>query len=169
MDGLKKKLLIVIFALQSVVLIVLLIGHPISWFEERPSGYLEGHLFSIPVLSSEKMDLEEHHRKVEFAARAGESWVKDPLLVAQRFVMPVGKTVAWSFRGGGENTQISEIEVISIVDGFADDSVRGERIDLVLRKDSSEVWSIARAWRSWRCWDWREIFHLDYFRNKRCS
>jgi hypothetical protein len=51
---------------------------------------------------------------------------------------------------GSEAPSASRITVVR--DGLLDDSVRGERWDIVLQRTGAGRWRIAEVKRAWRCW-----------------
>lgn len=115
------------------------------------AGCADEDLLSIPVGETELRDASEFNRSVAAAAAAGEEWPDDPLEVARRFQ---GRTLAqqsvWALDGRGESP--SRYHVTGIAQGFTDDSVRGERFDLVVERANGTSWRIVRARVSWRCW-----------------
>jgi hypothetical protein len=93
---------------------------------------------------------------------AGESWPADAVAVARRFAdWGVERTAVWVMEGDGERP--SRYTVVAILDRLLDDSVRGERLDLVLELHQDESWRITQARASRRCWPDRghESFGTD--------
>jgi hypothetical protein len=114
---------------------------------EPPSG---AELLSAAVRSTEARDAAAFNRRTAEEAAAGAAWTRDPLLVARAFTGSPGRSEAWHVDGRGEFP--SAYTVVAVFDGFSDDSVRGERHDIVLRREPDETWRIARARIGWRCW-----------------
>jgi hypothetical protein len=88
-----------------------------------------------------------------------------PIEVALKIVGP--------FEGSAQQlTQVNEgseapstVRVTVIRDGLLDDSVRGERWDIVLRRTANGAWIIGEVRRAWRCWRGRQP---DSFTAVRC-
>jgi hypothetical protein len=128
-------------------LLLALTGCPLS----PAAAQTAADLLSVPVASSEARDYAEFNATIERAVADGESWPQDPLLVARRFAgWGVDRLGIWTIEGAGERP--SRYEIVAIADGFHDDSVRGERLEISLERSADETWRITAARVSWRCW-----------------
>lgn len=108
-----------------------------------------------------KLSTAAYNRKVRIAARNKEFWVKMPTLVASNFVGKFSETKERTIKIISPLVEYSrDLDVIITDDGFADDSVRGERYKLKLKSDKSGVWYIISAQKAHRCWKGRG--HTDY-------
>lgn len=140
----------------------------------------QSELASVPVLSVESIDIEGANRVVVEAERAGHAWVADPILVASAIIraLPFGSMEARAVLVsrqdvGGERTDSST--VIVLLDGFSDDSVRGERYAFTLvpsdtsgsliRLGIRRTWRVIDANRAWRCLRGRDV---DAFYGQLC-
>jgi hypothetical protein len=105
----------------------------------------------------ERMATAEFSKREEEAAKKGEPWPHNPLLVALKFV---GEDAECSSRtivirrpeGGGPAT----VEVTD--DGLWDDSIRSYKFKLRLVRGTGGTWQITEALRAWSCWRG----HTDY-------
>lgn len=128
---------------------------------ESPTG-MGIDLLSVRAGSSEPLPHDAFNETVAKAKAAGETWVSDPIMVVRRFADWGGERQGvWVVSGTGERP--SRYEVVAIADGFLDDSVRGERLDVSLEMASDQSWRIAGARVSWRCWPGRghETYSTD--------
>lgn len=129
-------------------------GEDASGKADTPSALLQ-----MKASSSKARAVEDYNRSVSTAASSGEEWPRDALLVARRFSSWHSERVsAWQMEGKGERPSLYHI--VGIADGFLDDSVRGERLELVLERGADEVWQVTSAEASIRCWP--ERGHTGY-------
>ena len=129
-------------------LLLALTGWPFSPSEAQSAADL---LLSVPVASSEPRDYAEFNATIARAVANGEPWPQDPVAVARRFAgWGVERLAIWTIEGAGERP--SRYEIRAIADGFHDDSVRGERLEISLERSADETWRITAARVSWRCW-----------------
>lgn len=118
-----------------------------------------GELLRVPVKSQREKPFADFNRSAAEAAGRGEDWPQDPVLFARRFSGRHSERLgAWSMEGTGERPSRYRLVVIS--DGFLDDSVRGERLELLLVRGAGEFWQVAEARSSIRCWEDRG--HQDF-------
>jgi hypothetical protein len=84
---------------------------------------------SVPVASSEPRAYAEFNATIARAVANGEPWPQDPVAVARRFAeWGVERLAIWTIEGAGERP--SRYEILALADGFHDDSVRGERLEI---------------------------------------
>jgi hypothetical protein len=116
-------------------------------------------LLRVPVSNQREKPFEEFNRQAREAAARGDAWPRDPILLTRQFSGRHSERVgAWSMEGSGERP--SRYRIVAISDGFLDDSVRGERLEVLLTRGPDEVWQIAEARTSVRCWEDRG--HQDF-------
>jgi hypothetical protein len=113
------------------------------------------------------VDVGPHNEQIDKAAVAGESWVKEPAQVIARtfggFSDMRSKTIEFTAPTADEADSLS---VTITSDGHLDDSVRGEKYSLALRRNQQGVWRFASGGKAWRCQPGRG--HQDYSTTK-CS
>jgi len=111
-------------------------------------------LYNVPVKSYKTVATSEFNRSVSRAASKGEAWVKDALLVALKFIghpyeaPPECQLIS---RENESNPSPSKSIIIVTEEGLWDDSVRGEKYKLELKKDTKGVWQVSKAGIAWRC------------------
>ncbi|MEZ5429299.1 MAG: hypothetical protein R2747_23830 [Pyrinomonadaceae bacterium] len=114
-----------------------------------------------PAVSYQDFDFSDFNLKLEKAAAAGEKWCTMPTQVAAnlagRFDEALSRKIEMVLQPG-EPTGL--ITVLITDDGFADDSVRGEKFKLVIRSDENGFFKVISAGRSQVCWPGRG--HQDY-------
>ena len=92
----------------------------------------------------------ESNRLAEEAAKKGEAWPQNPLLVALKFVGEDGECSCRTIvirRPEGRDTA-----TVAITDeGLWDDSIRGEKYKLRLARTPSGTWKITEALKAWAC------------------
>jgi hypothetical protein len=116
-------------------------------------------LLRLPVSSQREKPFADFNRTAAEAASRGEDWPQDPVLFARRFSGRHSERIgAWSMEGTGERPSRYRLVVIS--DGFLDDSVRGERLEMLLVRSAGEYWQVGEARSSVRCWEDRG--HQDF-------
>ncbi len=99
----------------------------------------------IEVQSVKPLDAGKLNARVRRAARKGEKWTRDAVLVALEFVGAgfKGNTKVIDIRTPPEQPDIATITVTE--SGYLDDAIGGERWRLWLVKDSHGTWTIQRA------------------------
>jgi len=104
-------------------------------------------LAGLPVASTKIVSPAEYLEASALAARAG-----SPLGVALKIVGEFAGSVQHIIQvnEGAEAPSASRVTVIR--DGLLDDSIRGERWEIVLQRTSGGAWGIKEVKRSWRCW-----------------
>lgn len=108
-------------------------------------------LLAVAVKSSEARPHAEFNGAMAKAAAAGETWTRDPAIVARRFgEFGTERSGVLVLKGSGEHS--SRYDIIAVADGFTDDSVRGRRLDIKLESNGDESWRVTEARVSWRCW-----------------
>lgn len=104
-------------------------------------------LAGLRVASTNLVSPAEYREASAFAARAS-----TPLDIALKIVGEFAGSVQHIIQvnEGAEAPSGSRVTVIR--DGLLDDSIRGERWDIVLQRAASGAWGIKEVRRSWRCW-----------------
>ncbi len=103
-----------------------------------------------------KLSTAQFNRKVRIAARKGEFWVQMPTIVASNFVGKFSEAKTRTVQVMSPSAESSRtLDVIIIDDGFADDSVRGEKYKLKLRTAGKGIWYVISAEKSHRCYKGR--------------
>jgi hypothetical protein len=99
----------------------------------------------IEVQSVKTLDTHKLNAEVRKAAGKGESWTRDAVLVALRFVGAGmrGSTKIIDVRTPPEQRDTVTITVTA--SGYLDDAISGERWRLWLAKGSDNTWTIQRA------------------------
>lgn len=115
------------------------------------------------VESYEQLEVAKFNRVVEKAAQNNEAWTKDVMQVALKFAPEL------YIEEEGRPSRIIEIAkadigvvVIITDDGFADDSVRGAKHRIELKKGTDGAWKLIKAGRAWTCQSSRG--HQNYSR-----
>ncbi|AZZ91946.1 hypothetical protein EUZ85_14890 [Hahella sp. KA22] len=107
----------------------------------------ENALFSIPVLSSENIDISDLNKRISTQAE------NDILAVLSLIGGPIYERGAVSVRSNKKDFE-KEYSVVLINDNIPDDdSVSGYRYDIVLKRDKSDNWVLVEMTQSWRCWE----------------
>ena len=141
------KIFLTLFRLNSLLVALMLLGCDGS---ERHKNRV-AELLSLPVNSTNSLEVKEFNENMLKDKQAGRPWGVDPVLVINGFTsLGIGQDSAMSMLQGSEGAGKRQVVVIN--DGFSGDSVRGERFDLVLQKDSEAFWIVLKARYSWRCW-----------------
>ncbi|MEZ5429298.1 MAG: hypothetical protein R2747_23825 [Pyrinomonadaceae bacterium] len=108
------------------------------------------------------LDINPFNLKIQKASAAKESWVKFPTQVVVQLIPEFDQFRTRTIEMKSEFADVAEnLTVIVTDDGYADDSVRGERYWFEIKKDSvSGVWIVVSAKRAWVCQQNRG--HQDY-------
>jgi hypothetical protein len=99
----------------------------------------------IEVQSVKTLDIHKLNAEVNKAASQGETWTKDAVLVALKFVGAglKGNTKTIDVRTPSEQRDTATITITE--SGYLDDAVNGERWRLWLEKGANGAWTIKRA------------------------
>jgi hypothetical protein len=99
----------------------------------------------IEVQSVKTLDIHKLNVEVNKAASQGETWTKDAVLVALKFVGAglKGNTKIIGVRTPSEQRDTATITIT--VSGYLDDAVNGERWRLWLEQGAHGAWTIKRA------------------------
>jgi hypothetical protein len=125
-----------------------------GWLNSPSNAQAPADLLAIPVRGSEPRAYTEFNQIVAAARAAGDDWPQDPVMVTRRFTgWRAERAGVWVIQGSGERP--THYKIIAIVDGFPNDSVRGERLEVVLERGGDGSWRITDAFISWRCWPGR--------------
>lgn len=112
---------------------------------------------NLPVKSYKITATSEFNQSISRAASRSEVWVKNPLLVAIKFLGLDDEDIGEGFEGYGcrlisqENVSSNKAIIIVTEDGHGDDSVRGVKYKLEL-KNNGDIWQIIRSEDAWLCW-----------------
>ena len=112
-------------------------------------------LLDLPVLSSLPVDVAPMNARVRAAAAAGESWVREPLLVAVECLRTgdgIRGRVAALVKSDDYAEMPSRSTVTVLQEGLLDDSVIAFRDELRLVRAANDVWEVESASRAFRCW-----------------
>jgi len=116
-------------------------------------------LLSVKISSSKFVDVTEFNKKIDVAAKQGKQWVKDPISVIRKYSYWPGRTALVFIRSEGERP--SEYTITIITDGFLDDSVRGQRDEIIVIRDAYKIWHLKSVKSTWRCWSDRGHSHYS--------
>lgn len=99
----------------------------------------------VPVQSVQALAVDDFNAQVQQAVGHGEAWVKEPVLVALRFVGAEirGHTKIIELRTPPENQDSATVTVTEA--GYPDDAVAGARWRLWLAKDTQGIWTLQKA------------------------
>lgn len=90
--------------------------------------------------------------KIRRARAANESWTAAPHLYVFNLFETTGlKNMAYQV-SADRLEQPRRLDIRLVRDGFADDSVRGDVLEITLKSSSSDAWEIVSAKQAWRCW-----------------
>ena len=103
---------------------------------------------------------QDFNTKVAAARERGEAWVKSPLQVALKLVGDNQECRQRNIEIKSTPEAFRDAHVVITEDGFLDDSVRGVRYELKLRRSPRGEWQVQAAAKTWRCWEGRG--HQDY-------
>jgi hypothetical protein len=127
--------------LKRIILSAVLFASTVLAADHQPP------LTELPVMDTKLLAPEGYSAASSLAARGD-------------FPLDIVLTIVGAFEGstqyiiqvneGGEMPSASRITVLR--DGLRDDSVRGERWDIILERAAGSVWSIKEVRKSWRCW-----------------
>ena len=104
-------------------------------------------LVDVPVEGT-KLVAPAEYAKASAVARQGGTPLAIALAIARAFEGSTQHII--QVNEGGEAPSASRVTVLR--DGLVDDSIRGERWDIALKKGSTGVWRIHEVKRGWRCW-----------------
>jgi len=124
-----------------------------------PQSEMGIELLSLPVATRKNEDIKKFNTILEMASKNKQDWVDEPVLIINRFLnLSAGDETLLSFNGEGENP--GQYEIVVINNNIKDDSIKGERYDIVIIRDRNDIWQIKSATVSWLCWEDRG--HSDY-------
>lgn len=90
--------------------------------------------------------------KIRRARAANESWTAAPHLYVFNLFETTGlKNMTYQV-STDRLEQPRRLDIRLVRDGFADDSVRGDVLEITLKSSSSDAWEIVSAKQAWRCW-----------------
>jgi len=128
-----------------------LAGFDPEFFTEKPSGKTDstedrtGEKF-------EKIEVADFNREIEKAAANGENWVKMPTQVVLRMIGEFSEIRSRTIEMTAPNAEDADSLTVTVTDdGFLDDSVRGEKRRLELKRNEQGVWKFVSAGKSRRC------------------
>ncbi len=135
--------------LREILLAAALIASVAEAADPLPS------LAGLPVAGTKIVSPAEYREASAFAARAGA-----PLDIALKIVGEFAGSAQHIIQvnEGAEAPSASRVTVIR--DGLLDDSIRGERWEIVLQRNPAGAWAIKEVKRAWRC---RRGAHPDRF------
>ena len=116
-------------------------------------------LLSIKVSSWKSVNVAKFNKKIDIAAKQGAQWVKDPISVTRKYSYWPGRTALIFIKGSGERP--SEYKITIIADGFLDDSVRGQRDEIIVIRNQFKIWYLKSVKKAWRCWSDRGHSHYS--------
>jgi hypothetical protein len=107
------------------------------------------------------VDIADFNKKIVEAAAKNEEWVKFPTQVVAKWLPPFDQFGTRRIEMNSEFADVTDfLKVVITDDQYADDSVRGERYWVEIKKDAQGVWQIVSAKRAWVCQPNRG--HQDY-------
>jgi len=103
-------------------------------------------LSDVPVVAAKVVAPADYAAATALAARGG-----IPVAIALEIAGPFEGTEQQivQVNEGGEALTASRITILR--DGLHDDSLRGERWDITLARNSEDVWKIVEVKKAWRC------------------
>ena len=109
----------------------------------------------------QNLDVKVFNDKIAKAAAANESWVKEPFLVLASITGPFSEMRSRKVEMVSPFADVTESLTVTVIDdGYADDSVRGEKFIFELKLEESGVWTVVSAKKAQVCWQNRG--HQDY-------
>ncbi len=109
------------------------------------------------VESYKQLEVADFNRVVEKASQNNEAWTKDVMQVALKFVPEMSieeegrRSRIIEVAKADIDTQPGVVVVIITDDGFADDSVRGQKHRVELKKGTDGAWKLVNARKAWTC------------------
>ncbi len=111
--------------------------------------------------SYKTVDIAEFNKKLAESAAKNEAWVKFPTQVIAKWLPPFEEFGSRRVEMNSEFADVTDfLKVVVTDDQYADDSVRGEKYWVEIKKDAQGVWQIVSAKRAWICQENRG--HQDY-------
>jgi hypothetical protein len=128
---------------------------------KRSSSGRPSDLLTIESTSSQSASTDLLNRQLAEAHAAGQPWASNPIQIVSKLINPeLARDAVWAMSGSGERP--SRYRVVVVVDGFADDSVRGKRYEATLERASSGSWQLRDVSVGWRCWRGRtSVFGIE--------
>jgi len=109
-------------------------------------------LADLPVVDMKLVDPAEYRAASDLAARGSA-----PLDIVLKIVGALEGSMQHIIQVNEGSEAPSASRLVVLRDGLLDDSVRGVRWDITLKKTTAGVWSIKEVKRSWRCWRGAQI------------
>jgi hypothetical protein len=109
-------------------------------------------LADLPVVDMKLVDPAEYRAASDLAARGSA-----PLDIVLKIVGEFEGSLQHIIQVNEGSEAPSASRLVVLRDGLLDDSVRGVRWDITLKKTTAGVWSIKEVKRSWRCWRGAQI------------
>ncbi|MEZ5343939.1 MAG: hypothetical protein R2681_00145 [Pyrinomonadaceae bacterium] len=122
--------------------------------------------FKVKVTIEDKdafqvLDVEKFNEKIEKAAKEERNWVKTPFLVLANLIQPFSEMGSRKVEMVSPFSDITESVTATVIDdGYADDSVRGEKFVFELELTESGAWKVVSAKKAQVCRENRG--HQDY-------
>ena len=114
-----------------------------------------------PKPQGKPLPLDTFESRAREAIANGEEWPKASLLVALKLV---GESCECSSRVIELRSKPESFDGATIIitdQGYLDDSVRGERYELVLERGPGGVWRVLKATNTWNCYRGHEEFSTE--------
>jgi hypothetical protein len=114
-----------------------------------------------PSATFQKLDPASFNQKIEKAAAADEMWVKMPTRVVAELIGKFDQLRTRKIEMESELADATDALTVTVTDdGYADDSVRGEKFKFELKVNEQGVWKVVSAEKTRRCWP--DHGHQDY-------
>ncbi|MCB1025616.1 MAG: hypothetical protein KDB79_14560 [Acidobacteria bacterium] len=107
------------------------------------------------------LDVKDFNKKIAEAAAANQAWVKAPFQVIANIIEPFSEMSSRKVEMVSEYADVTDSLTVTVTDdGYADDSVRGEKFIYQLKLEDSGIWKVVSAKKAQVCWKNRG--HQDY-------
>jgi len=119
-----------------------------------------------PVESWEPVAVNEFNARIDSAVASDAAWPSSPLSIALEFLGGDAGARRFTVDQRRNRAEAADTTVIVIVrDGLLDDSVRGDRHRIVLRRLADRTWRVQEVLRAFRC---QRGHHLDAYSSEWC-